>query len=78
MKVNLWLNSAAAELSMSYRAVWCRVRESEDQIGRKLILGERKGSILTSFANDLMTHFYDLNVKLQKEADNISGSLLYM
>ena len=44
------MNSTAAELSMSYRSVWCRIRESEDCIGRKLLVRKGKGSTLTPFA----------------------------
>jgi molybdate transport system regulatory protein len=70
------MNLAAAELSMSYRAVWCRIRESEERIGRKLVVREGKGSTLTSFARDLMKQFIDLNIKLQGEADRMFGNLL--
>ena len=68
--------SAAAELSMSYRAVWCRIRESEDRIGRKLVVRGGKGSTLTSFARDLMKQFTELNMTLQAEADKMFGNLL--
>jgi molybdate transport system regulatory protein len=70
------MNLAAAELSMSYRAVWCRIRESENRIGRKLVVRKGKGSVLTSFAKSLMQQFTDLNDKLQEEADSMFGSLL--
>ena len=70
------MNSAAAELSMSYRAVWCRIRESEDLIGRKLVIRQGKGSVLTSFARDLMKQFTELNIKFQDEADKIFGNLI--
>ena len=70
------MNLAAAELSMSYRSVWCRIRESEDRIGKKLVVRKGKGSILTSFAMDLMEQFVELNRRLQKEADEMFGNLL--
>jgi molybdate transport system regulatory protein len=70
------MNLAAAELSMSYRSVWCRIRESEDRIGKKLVVRKGKGSTLTSFAVDLMEQFVELNRKLQKEADEMFGNLL--
>ena len=37
------MNSAATELSMSYRSVWCRIHESEEQIGRKPEIRKGKG-----------------------------------
>lgn len=70
------MNLAARELSMSYRAVWCRIRESEDRIGRKLVVRKGKGSVLTSFARDLMKQFTDLNIKIEHEADRMFGNLL--
>jgi molybdate transport system regulatory protein len=70
------MNSAAAELSMSYRAVWCRIRESEDRIGKKLVVRRGKGSTLTSFARDLMKQFTDLDTRLKEEADRMFGDLL--
>lgn len=70
------MNLAARELSMSYRAVWCRIRESEDRIGKKLVVRQGKGSVLTSFARNLMKQFTDLNVKIENEADRMFGNLL--
>ena len=70
------MNSAAAELSMSYRSVWCRIRESEERIGRKLVVRKGQGSVLTPFARDLMKQFIKLNLKLQKDADKMFGNLL--
>jgi len=70
------MNLAAAELAMSYRSVWCRIRESEERIGRKLVVRKGKGSVLTSFARDLMQQFTELNRKLQDEADRMFGNLL--
>jgi len=70
------MNLAAAELSMSYRSVWCRIRESEDRIGKKLVVRKGKGSTLTSFAVELMKQFVELNRRLQKEADEMFKNLL--
>jgi len=70
------MNAAARELSMSYRSVWCRIRESEDRIGRKLVVREGKGSVLTSFARSLMKQFTALNTRFQEEADKMFGDLL--
>lgn len=70
------MNLAAAELSMSYRAVWCRIRESEDRIGRKLIVRKGRGSALTPFARDLMRKFTELDTALKKAADQMFGNLL--
>ena len=70
------MNAAAAELSMSYRSVWCRIRESENRIGRKLAVRKGKGSVLSSFARDLMLRFRELDARLKEEADAMFGTLL--
>jgi len=70
------MNRAASELSMSYRAVWGRIRESEDRIGRKLVVRRGSGSVLTDFGRDLMKRFEDLNARLQEEADMMFAKLL--
>ena len=70
------MNSAAAELSMSYRSVWCRIRESEDRIGHRLVVRKGKGSVLTAFARRLLQQFTELDEKLQAEADTIFGNLI--
>ncbi len=56
---------------MSYRAVWCRIRESEERIGRELVVREGKGSKLTPFARDLMKQFIELESKISREADEM-------
>lgn len=70
------MNSAAAEMSMSYRSVWCRIRESEDRIGRKLVVRKGKGSALTPFARDLMKQFSKMDAMLKQEADKMFGNLI--
>lgn len=70
------MNLAAAELSMSYRSVWCRIRESEERIGRKLVVRHGKGSTLTTFARDLLQQFSIMNKRLKEEADEIFRDLL--
>ena len=70
------MNAAAAELSMSYRSVWCRIRESENRIGRKLAVRKGKGSTLISFARDVMLRFRELDARLKEEVDEMFGTLL--
>ena len=70
------MNSAAKELKMSYRAVWCRIRESEERIGRDLVIREGKGSKLTPFARNLMKQFEKLESKICIESDKMFDSLL--
>ncbi len=44
------MHAAATQLKMSYRAVWMRLRKSEERIGKKLVVREGKGATLTPFA----------------------------
>jgi molybdate transport system regulatory protein len=70
------LHAAAKELKMSYRAVWMRVRTSEESLGRALVVRDGKGSRLTRFAEKLMAQFEDLQDKIEREADTSYAALL--
>jgi len=50
------LNKAAAELGMSYRRAWGRLREAEERIGRELVehVRGRKGYRLTPFGRQAL------------------------
>lgn len=50
------LNKAAAELNMSYRRAWGRLREAEERIGRSLVehVRGRKGYSLTPFGLQIL------------------------
>lgn len=65
------MNAAAKQLKMSYRSVWCRIRESEERIGKELVIRQGKGSVLTDFAKQLLTQFKELEFKFTQEADHI-------
>ncbi|MEE4263003.1 MAG: LysR family transcriptional regulator [Desulfobacteraceae bacterium] len=38
------MQAAATQLQMSYRAVWMRIRTSEERIGKPLVVRKGKGS----------------------------------
>jgi molybdate transport system regulatory protein len=63
------LNAAAKELRMSYRAVWMRIRTSEQRLGKSLVEREGNGSRLTPFAQQLMTQFRQLQDRVNKDSD---------
>jgi len=71
------MSAAAKELKMSYRAVWCRIRESEERIGRQLVIRKGKGSVLTAFSRALMRHFEELQTTIIHEADIKFSRTLY-
>jgi molybdate transport system regulatory protein len=70
------MNAAAKELHMSYRAVWMRVRSSEERIGKKLLIREGKGSQLTPFAENLMKQYRRLLTVVRSETDEVYESLM--
>ena len=69
------LQGAARELKMSYRAVWCRIKASEDRVGQPLVVRMGKGSRLTPFAEKLMKHFKRLNQIVAAESNEVFASL---
>ena len=70
------MNAAAKELHMSYRAVWMRVRSSEERIGKELLIREGKGSRLTPFAENLMKQYRRMLSVVQTETDEVYESLI--
>jgi molybdate transport system regulatory protein len=66
--------AAAKELQMSYRAVWGKIKATEDRLGQPLVRRKpdgttRGGSELTPFAGTIMDGFRQLQNTLEKEAD---------
>ncbi len=70
------MQAAAKELRMSYRAVWMRIRTSEECIGRQLVVREGKGSRITPFAEKLMKQFKRLHSIGREEADDVYSDLM--
>lgn len=70
------MHAAAAQLQMSYRAVWMRVRKSEERIGKALVVREGKGSRLTPYADNLMKQFKRLHAIVEAESDDVYISLM--
>jgi molybdate transport system regulatory protein len=70
------MQAAARQMQMSYRAVWMRIRASEERIGRQLVVREGKGSTLTPFAENLMKQFKRLQAIIKAESDDVYNSLM--
>ena len=53
------LNKAAAELRMSYRKAWGRLKDAEERLGSPLVAnaGGRKGYELTELGNSLVDEY---------------------
>jgi molybdate transport system regulatory protein len=70
------IHAAAKELRMSYRAVWGKIRATEDRLGQLLVRRKsdgtrRGGSELTPFAGSIMERFRQLQILVEKEADDL-------
>ena len=70
------IHAAAKELKMSYRAVWGKIKATEDRLGQPLVRrkpdgARRGGSVLTPFARVIMDMFRQMQTLVEKEADNL-------
>jgi molybdate transport system regulatory protein len=68
--------AAAKELQMSYRAVWGKIKATEDRLGQQLVRRKpdgttRGGSELTPFACTIMDGFRQLQTQAEKDADQL-------
>lgn len=70
------LQAASKELKMSYRAVWCRIKASEERIGAPLVERVGNGSRLTPYAENLMKQYKRLRVILLDESDEVFKDLM--
>jgi molybdate transport system regulatory protein len=70
------IHAAAKELRMSYRAVWGKIKATEDRLGQPLVRrkpdgARRGGSELTPFAGVIMEMFRQMQTLIEKEADHL-------
>jgi molybdate transport system regulatory protein len=61
---------------MSYRAVWGRIRASEERIGQPLVIREGRGSRLTPFASKLMKKYEKIQARIHNESDDVFDTLI--
>ena len=70
------IQAAAKELKMSYRAVWGRIKATEDRIGRQMLIrnvggASGGGSRLTPFAQMLVEQFQQLHKNILTQSDDL-------
>jgi molybdate transport system regulatory protein len=68
------MNKAAKALKMSYRALWARIKSTENRIGVKLVTtraggGKGSGSILTSTGKRFLKNYKLLEDSVHQRAD---------
>lgn len=69
------INSAAKSLKMSYRAVWGRIKATEERLGRQLVVrttggSSGGGSSLTPYAKKLVKSFLEFREQMLRQADD--------
>jgi molybdate transport system regulatory protein len=69
------INAAAKSLKMSYRAVWGRIKATEERLGRQLVVrttggSSGGGSVLTPYARELVASFKAFRRQTLDQADN--------
>ncbi len=72
--------AAAKELHMSYRAVWGKIKATEERLGQSLLTrraggAQGGGSELTSLGKALLERFDQLQMLTEKTADSIFEGL---
>ncbi|MDZ7760726.1 MAG: LysR family transcriptional regulator [Desulfovermiculus sp.] len=70
------LQAAAQELKMSYRAVWCRMKATEERLQCNLLIRSNNGSTLTPFALKLLKQFRRLQAVIESESDAMFKELM--
>lgn len=65
------LKAAAKELKMSYRAIWCRIKATEERMNTPLLVRDSSGSMLTARAKNLMERYRRLQTLVEDESNQI-------
>ena len=68
------MNRAAKELNMSYRALWGRIKSTEERLGVKVVItkpgrGKGHGSVMTPAGKKLLENYKFLKDRIIKLAD---------
>ncbi len=75
------ISAAAKELKMSYRAIWARIKATEERLGGKQLLFRSKGGVsgggatLTPFAKDLVKQYRALRKGVHSQSDKLYQKL---
>ncbi|MGE5259120.1 MAG: winged helix-turn-helix domain-containing protein [Hyphomicrobiales bacterium] len=70
------LQAAAHELKMSYRAIWARIRATEERLGKPLLIRHPQGSQLTPLGETLLKQFDRLLKNVESASNDVYEELL--
>jgi molybdate transport system regulatory protein len=75
------INAAAKSLKMSYRAVWGRIKATEERLGRTLVVrttggASGGGSTLTAYARELIGEYKAFRRQVIDDADTRFANML--
>jgi molybdate transport system regulatory protein len=75
------INAAAKALKMSYRAVWGRIKATEERLGRELVVrttggASGGGSSLTPYARELIKEYKAFRSEVIEDADTRFARML--
>ena len=75
------IKAASEALHMSYRAVWGKIKTTEERLGLKLVAtspggGRQRGATLTPAAKELIKLFEDLTEQGNQQADRLFQDLI--
>ena len=70
------IQAASKELKMSYRAVWGRIKATEERLGKQMLISNVGGSAgggsrLTPFAKSLVEQFQRLHENILTQSDDL-------
>jgi molybdate transport system regulatory protein len=68
------MNKAAKELKMSYRALWGRIKSTEERMGARVLVtkpggGKECGSVLTPAGKKLLKNYKGIRQRIAKVSD---------
>ena len=70
------INKTAKELNMSYKTVWSKIKSTEENFGKPVVLADKKrGTQLTREGRSLLQTYRELKKRCIREDDRIFNEL---
>ncbi len=70
------INKTSKEMKMSYKAVWSKIKSTEKNFGKPVVLSDKKtGTSLTKEGRNLLEKYRELKKRCLKADDTIFGDI---